>query len=108
MSGKVRTRLCARCKKQQRTGNAYCQACDAIRKAEARGKVAEPETEEGKEVRGLVDKTFALLEAGGGGTEVNVKGISVTNNGDDTVTFKLNNRQQKRLAEKVKQLDKGA
>lgn len=99
MAAKIRTRLCARCKKQQRTGNAYCQACDALRKAEARGRVSEPETEKGREVRGLVDKTFALLEAGGEGTEVNVKGISVTNSGDDTVTFKLNSRQHERLAE---------
>lgn len=104
----ARTRLCARCRKQQRTGNAYCKACDAIRKAEERGKVPKPETEEGQEVRALTDKTFDLLEAGGEGTEVEVKGIKVKALEDGKVEFKLNNRQQRRAAERVKQLDKGA
>lgn len=105
---KPRTRLCARCRRQQRTGNAYCRECDAIRKAEARGKVQKPETEEGQGARDLVDKTFDLLEAGGEGTEITVNGISMKSEENGQVTFKLNNRQQRRLAEKVKRLQKGA
>lgn len=62
---------------------------------ESRGKVPEPETEEGKEVRGIVDKTFDLLESVPG-TEVSVRGIDVKSNEDGTVTFKAHNREQKR------------
>lgn len=106
MAAKTRTRLCARCHKQQRTGNAYCKACDAIRKAEARGKVAQPETEGEQEVRGIVDKTFDLLDAVSG-AEVEVKGIKVRSNMDGTVSFHLNRDQRRRASDRLRAL-KGA
>ena len=74
MAAKPRTRQCSRCGKQQRTGNGYCAPCNALRMAESRGKVPLPETEEGKGVRSLVDKTFDLLESEPG-TEVEVREI---------------------------------
>lgn len=105
---KTRNRLCGRCGKQQRTGNGYCKSCNAARMQEARGTMPEPETVEGQGVRELTDKTFELLEAGGKGTEVEVKGIKIREEEGGKVTFTLNNRQQRRMAERLKRLDKGA
>lgn len=93
-------KLCSRCHARERTrGNSYCRECDAERKSEGRGKVALPETERGREVRRVVDAAWQLLEAGGAGTAINVRGIQVRSNGDGTVTFRLTSEQLERLRE---------
>lgn len=107
MPGKIRTRLCGRCGKQQRTGNGYCANCNAIRMQESRGKVPKPETKEGQNVREITDKAFDLLDAVPG-AEVSVRGIDVKSNEDGTVTFTAKNRDQHRrlqqAQEKLKEL----
>jgi hypothetical protein len=104
-TAKIRTRLCASCKKQQRTGNAYCKACDAKRKAEERGKLPLPETEEGKAVRNTTDSTFDFLDANPG-SEATLQGVTITSNEGGTVSFPVNklSREKRRKLDKIQRM----
>lgn len=105
---KLKTRLCARCKRQQKTGNAYCRECNAIRMAEERGKITLPETEEGKGVRTTVDAAFGLMDTVPGAA-VEVPSpygpISAVGNGDGTIVPKLTEYQWQVVNKKLKEIN---